>query len=74
MPDPKLKWNKRLELLRVAADLTQAQAAERIGVPLGTYGRWERGDHRPMFIHQEIIVGAFNVNIEDIFKDEEETE
>ena len=66
MPD---KWNKQLELRRVTLDLTQEQAAELIGVPLGTYGRWERGSHKPMKVYQKQIAQAFEIDECDIFNE-----
>lgn len=63
----KLTWNKQLEIRRVALDLTQEGAAELIGVPLGTYGRWERGTHKPMKVYQKMIAQAFEIDEEEIF-------
>lgn len=60
-------WNKKLELRRVVLDLTQEQAAELIGVPLGTYGRWERGTHKPMKVYKRMIAEAFSIEEEELF-------
>lgn len=68
MPE-NLTWNKQLELRRVALDLTQQQAADLIDVPQGTYGRWERGSHKPMKIYQKAIGQAFEIDETEIFKD-----
>ena len=66
MPE-ELTWNKKLEVRRVTLDLTQEQAAELIGVPIGTYGRWERGDHQPIKIYKKMIAAAFEIEERDIF-------
>lgn len=42
-----MKWNKKMKVARVIKDLTQAQAAEVIGVSLRTYLRWENGETKP---------------------------
>ena len=64
---PEITWSKKLEIRRVALDLTQEQAAETIGVPLGTYGRWERGEHKPMKIYQKLIAEVFQMNADELF-------
>ena len=69
MTGERIPWNKQLEIRRVALDLTQEQAAELIGVPLGTYGRWERGSHKPMKVYQKQIAQAFEINEGEIFAD-----
>ena len=63
------KWTKQLELRRLTLGLTQEQAADLIGVPLGTYGRWERGSHKPMKVYQKQIAEAFEIDAGDIFNE-----
>lgn len=62
-----LTWNKKLEIQRRLLFLTQEQAAEKIGVPLGTYGRWERGTNIPMDVYKKQIAEAFGVDEKEIF-------
>ena len=40
-------FEERLRALREELDLTQADAAERLGVSLATYGSWEQGRRKP---------------------------
>jgi transcriptional regulator with XRE-family HTH domain len=60
-------WNKKLAIRRVALDLTQQQAADLIGVPIGTYGRWERGSHAPMKVYKVLISQAFQIDEAELF-------
>lgn len=60
-------WSKTLEIRRCELDLTQQQAAELIGVPLNTYGRWERGQAFPLSIYRKQIARAFNMKESEIF-------
>ena len=66
MPE-QLTWNKKLEIRRVTLDLTQEQAADLIGVPIGTYGRWERGNNKPIKVYEKAIAEAFEIEAFEIF-------
>ena len=63
-------WNKKLELRRIALDLKQSEAADKIGVPTNTYGRWERGENKPMTVYRRAIAEAFEIDEEEIFKED----
>jgi len=69
MPN-KQPWSKNLKMIRVKQDMTQRQAAEKIGVPLSTYGRWERGYNYPMEIYREKIAHSLEVPAYEIFTTE----
>lgn len=69
-----LTWNKKLEIQRVLLDLTQEQAAAKIGVPLGTYGRWERGANVPMDVYKKLIAEAFEIDEKELFAENETLE
>lgn len=42
-----LRLGNVLRELRMVSGWSQEKAAEKVGVPVGTLGRWERGDHAP---------------------------
>lgn len=63
----KAQWYNRMKRLRVLRELTQEEAGERIGVTQGSYGRWERGEHKPIRIYQDKIAKVFKVSREKIF-------
>lgn len=65
--EKKTGWNKKLEELRQARGMTQEAAAKLIGVPLGTYGRWERGYNKPLGIYRRTIAKVFNIDESEIF-------
>lgn len=43
-----MKFGKMLEIQRITLDMTQQEVADAIGVNVSTYGRWERGENKPM--------------------------
>lgn len=50
---------------RRLAGMTQAQAADALGVHRGTLGHWERGEgHRPTSTNLERLAALFDVNYE----------
>jgi transcriptional regulator with XRE-family HTH domain len=62
-PMPKKKpenWPEVLKAWRERRGITQKEAAERIGVNIRTYQRWEEGTARPTFPNPAVN--------EDIFK------
>ena len=50
-----MTFGKMLEIRRITLDMTQQQVADAIGVNVSTYGRWERGENKPMRALQEKI-------------------
>jgi transcriptional regulator with XRE-family HTH domain len=44
---PSKKWSERLVHGRKAIGMTQREAAQRIGVDMGTLAKWERGEREP---------------------------
>ena len=59
--------NKKVLLLkieRVKKNLTQEAAAEKIGVDIRTYGRWERGETEPEEENKKKLAALFNMNVE----------
>lgn len=63
----KLSWNKKMEILRVANNWTQEEAAKKCNTNQKMYWNWERGIHYPRKGSQTSIANAFEVKIEDIF-------
>ena len=62
------RFAARLRELRQAAGLTQAEAAERLGLPQQTISKWERGEHTPSLKQYPAIAKAYgNVSVGDFF-------
>lgn len=62
-----LPWNKRMELLRVAKNLSQREMAEKSGTTQKVYWDWENGNREPSEINKRIICRVLRVNREEIF-------
>ena len=60
-------WYKRLRLLRVEAELTQVEMAERLGTTPRNYWRWENGVNIPIPIYRQKIAETLNVPSRVIF-------
>jgi DNA-binding transcriptional regulator YiaG len=56
---PVTSWSERLKALRVRLDLTQAQMAERFGVPTRTWISWENAQRVPSRSSQRLLVLTF---------------
>ncbi|MGE5327899.1 MAG: helix-turn-helix transcriptional regulator [Deltaproteobacteria bacterium] len=63
----KAPWNKRLEILRIALDLSQYEAAQMCGTNQRTYWSWEKGINKPIKNSRKAISCAFAVDEEEIF-------
>ena len=50
-----MTWNRKMKIRRVTLDYSREYLAEKIGVNLLTYGRWERGEHMPLPVYRNII-------------------
>ena len=55
------KFNELLKSARLKAGLTQAQLAEKIGVPKSTYCNWEQGTREPNVLKLKQIARALGV-------------
>ncbi len=64
----------RLRELRLAAELTQSDLAERVGVSRQTIIAIERGGYTPSVLLALKLAGEFGVPVEEIFWDEDEDE
>lgn len=53
------RFAARLRELRQEAGLTQAEAAERLGLPQQTISKWERGEHTPSLKQFPAIAEAY---------------
>ncbi|CAI3350915.1 helix-turn-helix transcriptional regulator [Enterococcus cecorum] len=60
------KEKKLLKVLRVEADLTQKQVADKIGISPSTWSKWESGKSYPDVKEIEKIEKLFNVGYADI--------
>lgn len=63
-----------LREFRKAADLTQAQTAERVGVHIQTYMRWERGDAEPGYSRLVELARVLGKTLNDFAPAEGEAE
>ena len=50
-----MTWNRKMKIRRVTLDYSREYVAEKIGVNLVTYGRWERGQNMPLAVYRNII-------------------
>lgn len=55
-----------LKAARVNANLTQKEAANRIGVAKDTIRNWERGKHYPPADKLEIMLNVYDVKYDDL--------
>ncbi len=62
------KLAARLLELRENAGLTQAQAAEKIGIATGLLYAWENGRKQPPLRRLPIVAEVYGVSIGDILK------
>jgi DNA-binding XRE family transcriptional regulator len=53
------KWPGRLKTLRAKYDLTQREAAERIGVALRTWISWENDQRIPSRLAERLLHNSF---------------
>ena len=51
MYDPDVLYSQKTKRLRVKLNLTQAEFAERLGVPASTYSNWEQNACLPSLKH-----------------------
>lgn len=68
----RVRFAARLKGLRTAANATQRDVAERLGVHISTYKGWERGDSEPVFTQLVVIAEMFGVTVNDFVTPEEE--
>ena len=67
MTQLKKQFGKRLQLLRVAAKVTQEQLANDVGVTIESISNIERGIHGPSFDTLEKIAQALQIAVRDLF-------
>ena len=60
-------WYKRIKLYRHAADLTQQQVADLVGVEHRRYWGWEAGKSVPRYDHQIKLAEVLGVDPDAIF-------
>lgn len=63
--------SEQLRAWRAAARLSQPQAAQRLGVPEGTYLHWEHGDRAPDAFKRAAILRA--IGAETVAVSEQQT-
>jgi transcriptional regulator with XRE-family HTH domain len=63
MPPKGENMGERFQRLREEARLTQAEAAERSGIPLGTLRHWEQGGRLPRLDHAMKLARALGVDM-----------
>lgn len=60
---------EKLKKLRAAANLTQIEAAEKIGVNQSTISMWENGESKPRIDMLYVIAKAYGCKASDIIDD-----
>lgn len=63
-----LPWNKKIQILRIANNLTQKEAAVKCCTNQKGFWQWEKGKSHPNEKNQKLIATVFNVTVEYIFK------
>jgi transcriptional regulator with XRE-family HTH domain len=66
-----MSFGKTLAALREAAGLTQVQVAQRAGVGIDTYRRWEQERHLPKIDDAYRLAKALGVPIEELILPED---
>jgi len=67
MAQLKIAFGKRLQFLRLEADMTQEELANDIGVTVESISNIERGVFGPKFDNLEKIAIALNVAVKELF-------
>lgn len=65
-----MELKEKLRQLRLAANLSITQAAERIGVHQSTYSDWEAGHNQPKIVHYPRLAAAFKVSMLQLLPDD----
>ncbi len=64
-----IKFAENLKRMRVAAGMTQAQLAQRLGVDQRTVSAWEKGVARPSFETLALICDLFDENFDSLLSE-----
>lgn len=64
-----IKFAENLKRMRVAAGMTQAQLAQRLGVDQRTVSAWEKGVARPSFETLALICDIFDENFDSLLSE-----
>lgn len=68
----KLRWNKKLKILRTLKEWTQEKAADECCTTPKVYWSWEMGKNYPRKNSKKAIARAFSVTVDEIFGEEVE--
>lgn len=68
MPDLKTKFGKRLQKLRLEAEMTQDQLASKVGITVESVSNMERGIYGPKFDTLEKIAKVLKVPVKAMFE------
>ncbi len=66
-----LKFTTRLKELRKDMSLTQAELAEKLGIPSSTYANWKQGRREPSIGEIYNIIECLNIQANDLFNTED---
>ena len=64
-----IKFAENLKRMRVAAGMTQAQLAQRLGVDQRTVSAWEKGVARSSFETLALICDLFDENFDSLLSE-----
>jgi transcriptional regulator with XRE-family HTH domain len=62
-----IQFGKNLRAVRISANLTQQQVADKAGVHVNYYARIERGEENPSFEVLEKIIKALKIKSSSVF-------
>ena len=68
-----MEWHIKLKIRRISLKLKREEVAELIGVSVVTYGRWERGENKPMKALRKILAEVLKIDeliVEEEVQDE----
>lgn len=69
-----LKWNKKIEVLRVIKGWSQREAAEKCNTNQKVFWSWETGERYPRKNNRIAIARAFEVDEDEIFSNKVDKE
>lgn len=59
----------RIKKRRHELGMKRAEICAMLGIDLGTYGRWERGETKPLNVYQRELATALQTEVETLFAD-----
>lgn len=64
-----LRWNKKIEMLRIVKGWNQDEASIQCGTTKKNYWLWESGNSYPRLNSRKAISAAFGIPVNEIFNE-----